>query len=142
MYGTNDGGHLGSSVGNGALSRCPRLTANWKKPFSAQYLKCHVLVTGPRAGQELGYDFGPNPGDRRSRPDGAAEGSKDFFGGVAPLAQRPAKGHIVRNQIVDVHTRPSRLKSADGAQGGQIDLGIDAGGLGRLVSEVVTDLLQ
>ena len=47
MYGTSVGGHLGSSVGSGTLSRCPRLTANWKKPFSAEYLKCHVLVMGP-----------------------------------------------------------------------------------------------
>ena len=40
-------GHLGSSVGSGASSRYPRLTANRKNPFSARYLKCQSLVTGP-----------------------------------------------------------------------------------------------
>ena len=37
---------------------------------------------------------------------------------------------------------PPESKSADGPQPGQIDLGIDAGRLGRLVPEVVADLLQ
>ena len=46
-----------------------------------------------------------------AQPDGAAEGAKRLFGDVASLAQGPAEGHIVRNQIVDVHSRPSRLKS-------------------------------
>ena len=46
------------------------------------------------------------------------------------------------NQVVDIHSRPSRSKSATVRSAGQIDLGIDAGCLGRLMSEVVADLLQ
>src|SRR5438105_11833632 len=66
----------------------------------------------PGAGQEPVYGFGPNPGDRRFQPDGAAEGPKDIFGGVAPVTQRPAEGHIMRHQVSDVHRSPSRGKSA------------------------------
>src|SRR5438270_9570736 len=47
MYGTKGGGGFGMTVGNGASFRCPRLTANRKNPFSARYLMCHALVTGP-----------------------------------------------------------------------------------------------
>lgn len=47
MYGVSVGGRLGSSVGNGILSKCPRLTANRKNPFNAKYLTCHVLVIDP-----------------------------------------------------------------------------------------------
>src|SRR5208282_443609 len=53
MYGTTVGGHFGTSVGNGAFSTCPRPTANRNKPFSAAYLKCHVLVIGPVPARNL-----------------------------------------------------------------------------------------
>src|SRR5271166_6917756 len=66
---------------------------------------------GTGASQIRSYGLEPNPGDRCSRTDGAAEGSKGLFGDDVLLPQGPAEGHIACNQIVDVHRRPSRLKS-------------------------------
>jgi hypothetical protein len=58
MYGTKAEWYLGSAVGKGALSTYPRLTANWKKPLSARYLKCHVRAAEPVPAKNLATTLG------------------------------------------------------------------------------------
>ena len=111
MYGTNGGGRFGRTVGSGASSRCPRLTANRKNPFSAWYLMCHVAGDRAVPARNAATASAPIAAHGRPRPDRPAEGAEDGLVGLAPLPERAAEGHVLRDQIVDVHSRPSRSKS-------------------------------
>src|SRR5665213_940408 len=103
---------LGQFRRQGDFGHVPPADRELEEALQRAVLDVPCSGDGPGAGQELGYGFKPNPNDRSSQPDGAAEGVKDVFGPVEPLAHRPAKINIVRDQITDVHSRPSRLKSA------------------------------
>ena len=68
-------------------------------------------MIGPVPAKNAFTCLSPNPRDLRPLPDGVAEGSEYGFVRQALLAQRPAEVHVGRDKIVEVHSRPSSVKS-------------------------------
>src|SRR5581483_7532808 len=122
MYGASVGGRFGTSVGRGAFFRRPRLTANRNKPLSAVCLKCHNRVMGPVPARYAATVLSRIRETGVRGPMARAEGTKGLFGDEVLVAQRPAEGHIARNQVVDIHNRPSRLKSPTVRSAGTLTL--------------------
>src|SRR5262249_46892660 len=61
--------------------------------------------------EECGHGPGPDVGDGRLWPGRPAERAKNALDGLALLTERLAKGDVVGDEFIDVHSKPSRSKS-------------------------------
>src|SRR5215204_1559753 len=79
-------------------------------------VQCLVLLEPrtcdrPIAIQECSHDLGANIGDGHLWPDNPAKRLKQARLAAVPCAERPAKGYVMCDQLVEVHAKPSRSKS-------------------------------